>query len=138
MDGPWEAQQRRAFTMTLVVRLRDARDASSTTPSLGLTVKPTPPTASVRRTPPTRDISSQTWGRALDWTTPLSTAPSTTGSTGIRAMAIAQRPGTAPAVAPVTGTTGARELEGTPPAMKSSSTPAQMQTTAVKRLAETG
>ena len=30
-DGPWEAQQRRALTMALVVSLRKAHDASSTT-----------------------------------------------------------------------------------------------------------
>ena len=65
-------------------------------PSPGLTLKPTSPTSNVRRTPPTRGISSQTWGRALDWTTPPSTAPWTTRSTGIRELAIALLPGTAP------------------------------------------
>ena len=32
-DDPWEAQQRRAFTMAFVVSLRKAHDASSTTVS---------------------------------------------------------------------------------------------------------
>lgn len=111
VDGPWEAHQRCAFTMALVVSPRKAHDASSTTVSC-------PDSAHCRRrNSSTRDTSSPTWEMALGWTSITSTAPPTVGPTGIRELATALRPGTAPAAAPATGITGALELEGTRPAM---------------------
>ena len=137
IDGSWEGQVRRALTVALVVNLWKTHDASPTTiywpdPQAYIALRKR------RAISAKGNTSSKTWERAPGWTTPTSIAPPTTESTGTRKLVIVLWPGTAPIAAQATGTTGARKLEGTRPAMTAGPAAAQVTPKAVEPLAATG